>query len=89
MYIINIFGKNTIVFNILRRFLKMAIIKRVAYILMIIGALVWGMVGLFNFNLVAFIFDNISVVISRIIYSLVGVAGVISLISLFLPDDEF
>ncbi len=67
----------------------MAIIKRVAYILMIIGALVWGMVGLFNFNLVAFIFDNISVVISRIIYSLVGVAGVISLISLFLPDDEF
>jgi uncharacterized membrane protein YuzA (DUF378 family) len=89
MYIINIFGKNTIVFNILRRFLKMAIIKRVAYILMIIGALVWGMVGLFNFNLVAFIFDNISVIISRIIYSLVGVAGVISLISLFLPDDEF
>ena len=56
---------------------------------MIIGALVWGMIGLFNFNLVAFIFDNISVVISRIIYSLVGVAGIIGLISLFMPDDDF
>ena len=67
----------------------MAIVKRVAYILMIIGAIVWGMIGLFNFNLVAFIFDNISEVISRIIYSLVGVAGVIGLISLFMPDDDF
>lgn len=67
----------------------MATVKRVALILMIIGALVWGMIGLFNFNLVAFIFDNISEVISRIIYSLVGVAGVISLIGLFLPDDDF
>ena len=67
----------------------MSIVKRVAYILMIVGALVWGMIGLFNFNLVAFIFDNISVVISRIIYSLVGVAGIIGLIGLFLPDDEF
>lgn len=67
----------------------MATVKRIAYILMIIGALVWGMIGLFNFNLVAFIFDNISVVISRIIYSLVGVAGIIGLISLFMPDDDF
>ncbi len=67
----------------------MAIVKRVAYILMIIGAIVWGLIGLFNFNLVAFIFDNISEVISRIIYSLVGVAGIIGLIGLFLPDDEF
>jgi uncharacterized membrane protein YuzA (DUF378 family) len=67
----------------------MAIVKRVAYILMIIGAIVWGLIGLFNFNLVAFIFDNISEVISRIIYSLVGVAGIIGLISLFLPDEDF
>ncbi|MBQ8293326.1 MAG: DUF378 domain-containing protein [Bacilli bacterium] len=67
----------------------MAIVKRVAYILMIIGALVWGMIGLFNFNLVAFIFDNISVVISRIIYTLVGVAGIVGIIGLFMPDDEY
>ncbi len=67
----------------------MAIVKRIAYILMIIGALVWGMIGLFNFNLVAFIFDNISVVISRIIYTLVGLAGVVSIISFLMPDDEY
>lgn len=67
----------------------MAIVKRVAYILMIIGALVWGMIGLFNFNLVAFIFDNISVVISRIIYTLVGVAGIVGIIGLFYSDDDY
>lgn len=67
----------------------MAIVKKVAYILMIIGALVWGMVGLFNFNLVSFIFDNISVVISRIIYTLVGVAGVVGIIGLFYHDDDY
>ena len=87
MYIINIFGKNTNAY--IKEVLLMSIVKRVAYILMIVGALVWGMIGLLNFNLVAFIFDNISVVISRIIYSLVGVAGIIGLISLFMPDDDF
>lgn len=67
----------------------MAIVKRVAYILMIIGALIWGMIGLFNFNLIAFIFDNISVVISRIIYTLVGVAGIVGIIGLFYSDDDY
>lgn len=56
---------------------------------MIIGALVWGMIGLFNFNLVAFIFDNLSVVISRIIYTLVGVAGIIGIIGLFYQDEDY
>jgi uncharacterized membrane protein YuzA (DUF378 family) len=67
----------------------MKIVDTIALILIIIGAINWGLIGLFNFNLVAFIFDNISVVISRIIYSLVGVAGIIGLISLFMPDDDF
>ena len=47
-----------------------------------------GFSGLFNFNLVAFLFDNISVVISRIIYSIIGVAGIISIASLAIPTDE-
>lgn len=41
----------------------------------IIGALNWGLVGIFRFNLVSFIFGNMSW-ISRIIYTLVGIAGV-------------
>jgi uncharacterized membrane protein YuzA (DUF378 family) len=66
----------------------MYIVKRIAYILTIVGAIVWLLIGLFDFNLVAFIFDNISPVISRIIYSLVGFAGIVGLIGFFMPDDD-
>ena len=61
----------------------MHVLQKVALVVIIIGALNWGLIGLFDFNLVAFIFDNISDVISRIIYVLVGVAGVISISCLF------
>lgn len=47
----------------------------VALVLVIIGGLNWGLVGLFNFDLVASIFGNMSIV-SRIIYSLVGISAV-------------
>lgn len=66
----------------------MYIVKRIAYILTIVGAIVWLLIGLFDFNLVAFIFDNISPVISRIIYSLVGFAGIVGLIGFFMPNDD-
>jgi uncharacterized membrane protein YuzA (DUF378 family) len=46
----------------------------VAIILVVIGAINWGLVGLFNFNLVAAIFGPLTVV-SRIIYVLVGLSG--------------
>lgn len=64
---------------------KMHVLQKIALVIVIIGALNWGLVGIFNFNLVAFIFDNISIVVSRIIYTLVGVAGIISISCLF--DD--
>lgn len=66
----------------------MSILQKIALVFVIIGALNWGLIGLFNFNLVAFLFDNISVVISRIIYSIVGVAGIISIASLAIPTDD-
>lgn len=66
----------------------MSILQKIALVFVIIGALNWGLVGLFNFNLVAFLFDNISVVISRIIYSIIGFAGIISIASLAIPTDE-
>ena len=43
-----------------------------ALILVIIGALNWGMVGLFQFDLIASIFGGMSTVVSRIIYTIVG-----------------
>lgn len=52
----------------------MKIIDRIALILIIIGAINWGLIGIFGFDLVAAIFGNMSL-ISRIIYSLVGISG--------------
>ena len=46
----------------------------IALTLTIIGAVNWGLIGFFNFDLVAFIFGNMSW-ISRIIYALVGLSG--------------
>lgn len=45
-----------------------------ALILVIIGAVNWGLIGFFSFDLVAFIFGNMSW-ISRIVYGLVGICG--------------
>ncbi len=48
----------------------------IAFSLVIIGALVWFAIGLFDFNIVAYAFGNgMGATVSRIIYSLVGIAG--------------
>lgn len=54
----------------------------VALILMIVGALNWLLVGLFNFNLVSWIFGAGSV-ISVILYILVGLGGIWGIVMLF------
>lgn len=50
-----------------------------AWILVIIGAVNWGLVGFFQFDLVAAIFGGQGAVVSRIIYALIGLAGLWSL----------
>lgn len=65
----------------------MNIIQKTALVLTIIGALNWGMVGLFNFDLVATIFGSMTVA-SRIIYTLVGIAGLINIMLFFVNLDE-
>ena len=52
----------------------MKVIDKIALVLVIIGAINWGLVGIFNFNLVDAIFGAMSI-ISRIIYILVGISG--------------
>lgn len=47
-----------------------------ALILVIVGALNWGLVGLFQFDLIATLFGGSASVLSRILYALVGVAGI-------------
>lgn len=56
----------------------MKTINIIALSLVIIGALNWLLVGLFNYNLVDAIFGTMSIV-SRIIYTLVGIAGIVSI----------
>lgn len=48
----------------------------VALILVVVGAINWGLVGLAQFDLVAALFGGSSALLSRVVYSLVGVAGV-------------
>jgi uncharacterized protein len=48
----------------------------VALILVVVGAVNWGLVGLAQFDLVAFLFGGPTAPISRLVYSLVGLAGV-------------
>jgi hypothetical protein len=50
-----------------------------AIVLLVIGGLNWGMVGLFRFDLVAYLFGNVSI-IGRIIYTLVGASGLYTLV---------
>lgn len=52
-----------------------------AYALLLIGALNWGVVGFLRFDLVAALFGQMSV-LSRIVYSLVGIAALYDLMSL-------
>ena len=55
----------------------------IALILSIIGSLNWGLVGIFQFDLVAWLFGGQDAVVSRIIYTLVGLAGLWSISFLF------
>ena len=55
----------------------------ISLILVIIGALNWGSIGLFGVDLVATIFGGQFSIISRIIYTLVGLAGIWSITLLF------
>ena len=55
----------------------MKITTIIAFTLVIIGGLVWLLIGLFNFNLVAMIFGSGNMaLVSRIIYSLVGISAI-------------
>jgi hypothetical protein len=63
----------------------MKIIDKIALVLVIIGAIVWGLIGLFNFNLVETLFGDMTV-ISRIIYVLVGISGLWAIKLLFSND---
>lgn len=55
----------------------MRVLRPIALVLVIIGAVNWGLVGLFGFDLVKSVFGEMSA-LSRIVYTAVGVAGVLA-----------
>ena len=60
----------------------MQTIQKICLLLTIIGAINWGLIGIFVFNLVDTIFGT-GAILSRIIYSLVGIAGLVNIYLLF------
>lgn len=62
-------------------------IDRIALLLLIIGGINWGLVGIFQFDLVAFLFGGAAAILSRIIYVLVAISA-IWCISLFFNDNR-
>ena len=63
----------------------MNVIQKIALTLTIIGALNWGLIGLFDFNLVEAVFGDS--LLAAIIYMLVGVGGIINIMLLFTDLD--
>ena len=62
-------------------------LDRIALILAIIGGLNWGSIGLFRFDIVAWIFGGQTALVSRIIYTLVGLAALWCVSLLFRERD--
>ena len=65
----------------------MTIINKIALLLVSVGALNWGLVGLFSFDLVAWIFGSSAAIMSRIIYTIIALAGVWCISMLFMDDE--
>lgn len=63
-------------------------LRRIALALVIIGAINWGLIGLFRFDLVAAIFGGQTAGLSRLVYTLVGLSGLICLSYFFDGDTE-
>ena len=62
-------------------------VNTIALVLVIIGAINWALIGVFQFDLVAWIFGSRAAVWSRIVYTLVGAAG-LWCISLLFPEHS-
>ena len=65
----------------------MVILQKIALVFTIIGAIKWGLIGLFDFNLVATLFGSVEI-IEKIIYILVGISGLINIGIFFMNLED-
>ncbi len=56
-----------------------SILGIIAYVLLLIGGINWGLIGAFDFNLVAYLFGE-GTMLARSIYTIVGIAALISIV---------
>ena len=66
----------------------MSVLDRIALALIVIGGINWGLVGIFRFDLVAWICGGQASVVARIIYTLVGISALWCISLLFKGNDE-
>ncbi|MBQ7500317.1 MAG: DUF378 domain-containing protein [Clostridia bacterium] len=64
-------------------------LDKIALTLAIIGGLNWGSIGLFEFDIVAWIFGGQTAILSKIVYILVGLAALWCITMLFRRDEEY
>ncbi|MDR1628612.1 MAG: DUF378 domain-containing protein [Oscillospiraceae bacterium] len=62
-------------------------LDRISLVLVIIGAINWGSIGLFQFDIVAWLFGGQGAILSRIIYTVVALAGIWCLSLLFRENE--
>lgn len=65
----------------------MMIMDRIALILTVIGSLNWGLVGLFQFDAVAWLCGGSGSLLSRIIYTVIALTGIWCISLIFRPDE--
>lgn len=65
------------------------IMDRIALIIAVIGALNWGSIGLFSFDIVAWIFGGQEAIGSRIVYTIVALAGIWCISLIFRARERF
>ena len=63
--------------------MKLDTLKKIALVLIIIGAINWALVGLFEVDLVALILGSNTHIIAKIIYILIGISGLLCISNLF------
>ena len=64
-------------------------LDRISLILVVIGAINWGAIGLFQFDIVAWLFGGQDAIISRIVYTLVALAGIWCISLIFRARERF
>ena len=66
----------------------MSMFSRIAMALLIVGGLNWGLIGFFQYDLVASLFGGQAALLSRVVYGLVGISALACLGLLFKPSEE-